>query len=95
MMSYKILYKNKFVLTSIIFIVWITLIDRNNLISQFKLVRELSELKKKKEYYLREIEKDKKATFELNTNINTLEKFAREKYLFKRKNEDIFLIVKE
>lgn len=94
-MSYKILYKNKFVLTSIIFIVWITLIDRNNLISQFKLVRELSELKKKKEYYLREIEKDKKATFELNTNINTLEKFAREKYLFKRKNEDIFLIVKE
>lgn len=94
-MKYQILYKNKFVLTSIVFVIWITLIDKNNLISQFKLVRELSELKDKKAYYLKEIEKDKKATFELNNNINTLEKFAREKYLFKRKNEDIFLIVRE
>jgi len=94
-MNYQIFYKNKFVLTSIIFAIWITLIDRNNLISQFKLLSELSELKDKKAYYLKEIEKDRKATYELNTNINTLEKFAREKYLFKRKKEDIFLIVKE
>jgi hypothetical protein len=55
----------------------------------------LKDLRDKKAYYLNEIEKDRKATYELNTNMKTLEKFAREKYLLKKDNEDIFLIVKE
>ena len=32
---------------------------------------------------------------ELETDMETLEKFAREKYLMKRENEDIWLIVEE
>ncbi len=70
-------------------------IDKNNIITQYNLRHELNDLKDKKEYYLKEIEKDKQATYELKTNISTLEKFAREKYLLKKDNEDIFLIVKE
>lgn len=87
--------KNKYFITILVFTVWMTAIDKNNIISQFKLSNELHDLQHKKEYYLKEIEKDKQAIYELNTNINTLEKFAREKYLLKRENEDIFIIVKE
>lgn len=87
--------KNKYFITILVFTVWMTAIDKNNIISQFKLNNELYDLQRKKEYYLKEIEKDKQAIYELNTNINTLEKFAREKYLLKRENEDIFIIVKE
>lgn len=87
--------KNKYFITILVFTVWMTAVDKNNIISQFKLNNELYDLQRKKEYYLKEIEKDKQAIYELNTNINTLEKFAREKYLLKRENEDIFIIVKE
>lgn len=87
--------KNKYFITILVFTVWMTAVDKNNIISQFKLNNELYDLQRKKEYYLKEIEKDKQAIYELNTNINTLEKFAREKYLLKSENEDIFIIVKE
>ncbi len=87
--------KNKYIITSLVFAIWMIAIDKNNMIAQYKLRNELNDLRDKKEYYLKEIEKDRKATYELNTNIKTLEKFAREKYLLKKDNEDIFLIVKE
>lgn len=87
--------KNKYVITILIFSIWMIAIDKNNIIAQYKLRQELKDLRDKKEYYIKEIAKDKQATYELNTNINTLEKFAREKYLLKRDNEDIFLIVRE
>jgi cell division protein FtsB len=87
--------KDKYIITTIIFAIWMIAIDKNNIIAQFKLVGDLNDLRDKKEYYLKEIEKDKQATYELSTNKKTLEKFAREKYLLKKENEDIFLIVKE
>jgi cell division protein FtsB len=87
--------KNKYFITILVFSIWMTAIDKNNIISQIKLSNELGDLQRKKEYYLKEIDKDKQAIYELNTNINTLEKFAREKYLLKRENEDIFIIVRE
>jgi hypothetical protein len=87
--------RDKYIITTIIFAIWMIAIDKNNIIAQFKLLGDLNDLRDKKEYYLKEIEKDKQATYELSTNKRTLEKFAREKYLLKKENEDIFLIVKE
>ena len=69
--------------------------DNNNFITQFRLNKTLNELEMEKEYYLTEIEKDRKATHELMTDTTTLEKFGREQYLMKRDNEDIYLIVDE
>ena len=88
-------FKNKYIFTSLVFLVWMISLDKNNMIAQYKLKHELADLRYKKAYYINEIEKDRKATYELNTNMKTLEKFAREKYLFKRNNEDIFLIVRK
>ena len=42
-----------------------------------------------------EIDKDKMALHDISTNAKTLEKFGRERYLMKKDNEDIFLVIKE
>jgi cell division protein FtsB len=45
-----------------------------------------------KAYYEKQIEQTKKNLSELQNNPAALEKFAREKYLLKRDNEDIFVV---
>lgn len=86
---------NKFFFTFLIFGVWMLFFDNNNFIHQYSLRSSLEDLEMEKEYYLSEIEKDKKATEELMTDTLTLEKFGREQYLMKREHEDIYLIVGE
>jgi cell division protein FtsB len=55
----------------------------------------LGALEDEKEYYLEKIKEVEKDRMELMTNKELLEKFAREKYLMKRENEDVFVIVEE
>jgi len=71
------------------------LFDRNNFISQVKLGRTLSEQRVQKEFYQSEITRDSTALQEILSDTVSLEKFAREKYLMKKDNEDIFLVVEE
>lgn len=78
----------------VLFLVWLTFFDRNNFISQIHYGRTLNKQRQQKEYYKKEIYKDSVSLVELS-DTTRLEKFAREKYLFKKNNEDIFLIVKE
>lgn len=56
--------------------------------------RTLNKQRQQKEFYKSEIERDSTALVEL-ADSTKLEKFAREKYLFKKDNEDIYLIVEE
>ena len=51
------LFKNKYVITTIIFLVWMIVFDQNNFISQFELARKYNELKQNKKYYLDQIKK--------------------------------------
>lgn len=87
--------KNKFILTIFIFIIWILFFDRNNLIDRTKELRHLKQLEKDRKYYIERIDKDTKRLEQLKTNNKNLEKFAREQYLMKKDNEDIFVIVEE
>jgi len=87
--------KNKYVFTTLAFIVWMLFFDRNDVISQFKLRNKLNQLEEDKSYYKEEIRQDRQNLKLLLTNPKTLEKFAREKYLMKKDNEDIYLIVKQ
>ena len=88
-------FKNKYILTLIIFIFWIVFIDDYNLIKQHKLKKKLKELEAQKEYYLSEIEKDSAELYLLQNNKEYQEKFAREKFLMKKENEDLFIIRKK
>jgi len=85
--------RNKFVLTILIFIVWILLLDSNNLIDRYKDMRELHKLKIDKEYYIKRIEEDKQKLHELKTDNHNLEKFAREQYHMKKPDEDLYIIL--
>ena len=52
-------------------------------------------MEQERQYYEDQIKENEKELQELLTNKETLEKFAREKYLMKKDNEEIFVILKE
>lgn len=85
--------RNKYTLTLVIFVVWLLLLDTNNLIERYRQMRDLRELKIQKEYYIKKIEEDRRKLNELKTDNKNLEKFAREQYKMKRKDEDLYIIL--
>lgn len=87
--------KNKYLLTGLFFVVWVVFFDRNDLFSQYSYRQQLKKLENDKTYYLKEIEANKLVMDELMSDPEHLEKYARERYLMKKENEDIFLIVEE
>ena len=82
---------NKFIVATMAFVVWMVFFDQNKLMHQIALSQEINELERNKEYYKDQIEVVKDARADLNSN---LEKFAREKYFLKKKDEDVFIIEK-
>ncbi|TVQ94685.1 MAG: septum formation initiator family protein [Bacteroidetes bacterium] len=84
--------KNKYALVLIAALVWLMFFDQNNLIQQYRHGRQLKQFEAEKEYYLHEIAHDSLAVEKLKNNPEELERYAREKYLMKRENEDIFII---
>ena len=87
------LFKNKYFLSIVVFFIWLLIFDQNNLIDRVSNIHKLNQLEKEKKYYLHKIEQDEKRMNELKTDKKNLEKFAREQYLMKKDNEDIFVIV--
>ena|ERR1700748_1268345 len=87
------LFRNKYFLVFIAFLVWMVFFDKNDLFSQYQYRQEVSKLKQEKEFYQKETAKVSKDLDELTSNPQKLEKFAREKYLMKKDNEDVFVIV--
>lgn len=85
--------RNKYLLTIIIFVLWIVLFDSNNLISQHKEMKNLKKLRAEREYYVQRIEEDKRKLIELKTDDQNLEKFAREQYRMKKPDEDLYIIL--
>jgi cell division protein FtsB len=85
--------RNKYLLTIIVFILWLLLLDSNNLISVHKEMRNLKKLKSEREYYVQRIEEDKRKLYELKTDNRNLEKFAREQYRMKKPDEDLYIIL--
>jgi cell division protein FtsB len=86
-------FRNKYLLTVIIFFVWLLLLDSNNLIARYREMKELRKLKEDREYYIDRIETDRRKLHELKTDNNNLEKFAREQYRMKKPDEDIYIIL--
>jgi cell division protein FtsB len=87
--------KNKYLLTVIGLAVWIIFFDKNDLKTEIDLRKDVKQLEEERDYFANEINKITTDINELYTNPKTLEKFAREKYLMKRDNEDIFVIVEK
>lgn len=88
-------FSNKYALAIAGFLVWMLFFDRNDMISQYEYRTEVNKLRLEKDFYVTQTALVKKDLAELDSNLNTIEKFAREKYFMKKDNEDIFIIVKE
>ena len=83
--------RHKYMITVLIFIVVIGFLDENSLIQRVKHPSEISALNSEIEKYRKQYEEDTEKLKELTTNPEALEKIAREKYLMKKPDEDIFV----
>ena len=86
------LLRNKYSLSLIVFFAWVIFFDSNNLIERTIHLRQVHQLEKDKIFYEEKIRDDRARLEELESNPANLEKFARERYLMKKDNEDIFVV---
>lgn len=84
---------NKYIVTIVLFAIWIILIDSNSLLVINDLNKEINKYEKQLEYYKQEYEKNNTYYKKLMNNKGEKEKFARENYFMKKKNEEIFILV--
>lgn len=83
--------RHKYLVTVLGFLFVITFVDDNNLIRRMRQQREIRELTSEIERYRKQYDTDTQTLKELTTNPDELEKIAREKYLMKKPNEDIYI----
>lgn len=88
-------FKSFYFLAAMFFLVWMLFFDSNDLITQIRLSSKLAELEEEKEFYENEIVEVKNDREALLNDRELLEKLAREKYLMKKENEDVFIVVEE
>ena len=84
--------RNKYLLTIVIFVLWMLLFDSSSWVDVIRQIRQIRKLEQDREYYIEKIQEDRNRLKELRTNNENLEKFAREQYLMKKPDEDIFVI---
>ncbi len=84
--------RNKYLLTALGFITWMFFMDRNDLPTQWKRVMEFRTLQQSEKNMDKQISDTKRELQLLKTNPSTLEKYAREKYMMKKENEDLYII---
>lgn len=89
------IFRNFYFVTLAIFFGWMLLLDSNNIVARYQLGSKLNSLEEEKEYYEEKIKEVKKDRSELLGDKESIEKFAREKYLMKKETEDIYVIVEE
>ncbi len=94
-MFFKKYINNKYFYTGLLFLIWWVFFDQESIIVQYDLVSVRASLEDQKEYYNKEIEKDKAAIVTLQNDTVFLEKYGREKYFMKKDNEDVFVIVRD
>ena len=89
-----LLFRNKYLLTLVLFFIWIAIFDSNSLWDRFGSLQKLEKLEKDKEYIKNKIIAEREQLNNLKNNTLTLEKLARELYYMKKKNEEVFVIIK-
>lgn len=83
---------NKYVLTTVAFLLLFLFFDQNNWFVQRARKDKLENIQNNIDYLNKEIRQMQVELKALNTDTNKLEKYARERYHEKRKNEDVYLI---
>ncbi len=87
--------RNKYIIASTAFVVWMLFFDRHDVTTQYDYYTQLKELKAQQAFYTAETERVTKTIQDISTDPKALERLAREKYKMKKENEDIFVIVEK
>ncbi len=84
--------KNKYFIVISCFLIWMMFFDPKDwsLISGRR--EKLKDLQKSERHLNRQIAETRTELNLLKTNAQTIEKYAREKYLMKKDNEDLFIV---
>ncbi len=86
------IFRNKYLISGIIFAIWMLFFDRNDVSLQLKRINELHKLQESEKRMGKQIADTRQELELLKTNPETLEKYAREKYMMKKENEDLYII---
>lgn len=87
--------RNRYSAAALVLLAWIAVVDEYDLWTTFKLRRQLAHMRSEQTWYQEQIIVTRKHLQQLTSDKQLLEKFARERYLMKRDNEDIFVLVPE
>ncbi|MDR2148628.1 MAG: septum formation initiator family protein [Tannerella sp.] len=86
---------NKYWLVTVIFLVFTFLTGDSNIYNRYKYDEKIRSLENEIERYRKEIEQNQRKIEELQTDKTGLEQFAREEYLMKKPDEDLFIVDEE
>lgn len=83
--------RHKYLITLLVFAVIIVFLDENSILHRMEYAREIQRLKGEIEEYRAEYEEATRRLKELDADSSSIEHIARERYLMKKPNEDIFI----
>lgn len=86
---------NKYITILAVYVTYMIFFDSNDFRSQFKLWRDVSQLKSEKKLLQKSLQEVVDKRDQLFTDKKSLEKFARERYYMKKEGETVFVIVEE
>lgn len=82
-------------MTFLVFFIWMLFFDTNDLLTQRVQRNRLKQMKQDKAYFNEEIKLNAQIMHDLETDPVALEKFAREQYLMKKADEELFVVFKK
>ncbi len=80
---------NKYTLTLLAFVVWMSFFDKYNFQDNYKLGRGLDRLEMKKEQYIERLAEVKQEKIDFEKDI---ERYAREKYFMHKDGEKVYIV---
>ncbi len=84
--------KNKYLITAVFFVIWMLFFDPKDLLSDFERRNKLNELQSSELHLKQIITESNQELGLLKNNAQSIEKYAREKYMMKKDNEDLFIV---
>lgn len=85
-------FLNKYLVTVVVFLVFIVFIDENNVIRRVEYEMEIKKLKREIRHYRQLSEASEKKLGRLQSSNAELERVAREDYLMKKPGEEVYIV---
>jgi cell division protein DivIC len=85
-------YLNKYIITLVVFAIFIVFIDDNNVIRRVQYEIQIKGLRKEIRHYEKERDEDSLKLQKLHSSDSELERIAREEYMMKKPNEEVFIV---